>query len=58
MAKKSFGVWTFVIGGLVGGAVAFMGRGEIERIMAGFKGAGTTAQRAAIANRARYYRYG
>jgi len=45
MAKKNFGIWTFVIGGLVGGAVAYMGRGEIERMMAGFKQ--TSAQRAA-----------
>ena len=59
MAKKNFGIWTFVIGGLVGGAVAYMGRGEIERITAGFKGQGTASQaRHMIANRARMRRAG
>jgi len=61
MAKRtSFGIWTFVIGGLVGGAVAYMGRGEIERIAAGFKNTGSSAQRARaiITNRARMRRAG
>lgn len=60
MAKKNFGIWTFVIGGIVGGAVAYLGRGELERAIAGFKGAGS-AQRARsimIANRARMRRSG
>lgn len=58
MAKKTFAVWTFVIGGLVGGAVAYMARGEIERIAAQLKGSQASQARAIIANRAQMRRMG
>lgn len=47
MAKsKSLNLWTFVIGGVVGGAIAYMGRGEIERLVGGLKNTTTQASRA------------
>ena len=30
---KSLNLWTFVVGGIVGGAIAYMARGELEKIL-------------------------
>ena len=53
---KSLNLWTFIIGGIVGGAIAYMGRGELEKILPKIGGGGggdAALARRMIANRAR-----
>lgn len=50
---SGFAIGTFIIGGLVGGAIAYMGRAEIDRLLGSF---GSKQARILYAGKYVYYR--